>query len=444
MNNSVHATKKGKLSSDDALIDSGANIHVSNDSTLLHQTESYSSKLSVANGTTADITAKGEWHLPTISSDGDNIDKLIIKDVTYCSECPVNILSISMLCKQGLTFHFGNDGSFFTYQGNRYLIKEQDGLYVINLNEVLQPEEAQNIIKEHQPNKTLNENIVNYTYELWHKRFGHIDKRRIKFMYDNGSVAGLNVDGKHQHTAKCNCDTCLKVNNTKTHIGDIRKHPDTVSRKGELIYSDIAGPYPPSIEGHRYIISFIDVYSRYSVCYPLQKKSEAAASLKRFNEYCNSHNIKISTIRTDQGGEYGGHNEQTFNTHISENSDAYDDKFQQTCKQLRIKSELMPAHRPELHSIAERWNRTIATMANSMMYDARINFPLWSSAYCHANLIRNRLAVTGLGSLTPYEIFHGKRPQVDNLRVWEGSLIDIQLYTIMIIEKNDYKKTQMT
>ena len=444
---SVNALTNQKVSSEEALIDSGANIHVTNNEESLTNKEQYSSKLSVANGTTASITAKGEWHLPTNSHNGTKIDDLVVKDVTHCSECPVNILSVSMLCKQGLTFHFGATESYFKYKGRRHIIKEVDGLYVINLNNIISHEEANTIIEETQNHnyyigiknpevlnenrnknpevlnknqnlKKLSENIVSYTYELWHKRFGHADKRRIKFLYDNGSVAGLNVDGKFTHDAKCTCETCLIINNTKPHIGDIRKHPDMVSRKGELIYSDLAGPYPPSIEGYRYVISFVDVYSRFSVCYPIHQKSDAAASLKKFNEFCNSHNIKISTIRTDQGGEYGGHNEQTFNTHNNENEDAYDNTFQETCTKLDIKSELMPAHRPELHSIVERWNRTVAKMANSMMYEARINFPLWSAAFCHANLIRNRLPVTGLGTLTPYEIFHGKRPQVDNLRIW--------------------------
>ena len=78
----------------------------------------------------------------------------------------------------------------------------------------------------------------------------------------------------------------------------------------------------------------------------------------------------------------------------------------------------MPAYRPELHGIAERWNRTVTKMANSMLYASRLSYILWPSAMAHANTLKNRLPVQGLGALTPYEIFYGKRPRVDTLRVF--------------------------
>jgi hypothetical protein len=43
---------------------------------------------------------------------------------------------------------------------------------------------------------------------------------------------------------------------------------------------------------------------------------------------------------------------------------------------------------------------------------------LWPSAVAHANLLRNRLPLSGLGPYTPYELFFHKRPRVDNLRVF--------------------------
>ena len=68
------------------------------------------------------------------------------------------------------------------------------------------------------------------------------------------------VDGqKFKHDAKCTCPTCLGVNNAKLHIGDVRRFSDSVSRKGELLLTDICGPFPMSVEGYRYIISFTDV-----------------------------------------------------------------------------------------------------------------------------------------------------------------------------------------
>ena len=61
---------------------------------------------------------------------------------------------------------------------------------------------------------------------------------------------------------------------------------------------------------------------------------------------------------------------------------------------------------------------TVMKMANSMLFSARLSHILWSSAVAHANLLRNRLPLSGLGPYTPYELFFHKRPRVDQLRVF--------------------------
>jgi hypothetical protein len=57
-------------------------------------------------------------------------------------------------------------------------------------------------------------------------------------------------------------------------------------------------------------------------------------------------------------------------------------------------------------------------MANSMLFASRLSHILWPSAVAHANLLRNRLPLTGLGPYTPYELFFHKRPRINNLRVF--------------------------
>ncbi len=61
------------------------------------------------------------------------------------------------------------------------------------------------------------------TYDLWHQRFGHASKQRIKFLYENGMAQGLDVGGEFKHNAKCKYATCLMLNNSKILIGDVRE-----------------------------------------------------------------------------------------------------------------------------------------------------------------------------------------------------------------------------
>ena len=129
-------------------------------------------------------------------------------------------------------------------------------------------------------------------------------------------------------------------------------------------------------------------------------------------------------IRTDQGGEFGGHHQRdnpsgglgkhTPGTKEEDHITAYGAAL----KQHDIVHEPFPAYTPELNGVAERWNRTVMTMANSMMYNARAHPTLWTFAASHVNHLRNRLPTRIRSGFTPYELFHNRRPRYDNLRIW--------------------------
>ena len=100
------------------------------------------------------------------------------------------------------------------------------------------------------------------------------------------------------------------VNNAKRHVPRQRRHADQICRPGQLVYTDLVGPFPRSIEGYQNAISFTDVYSRYSICYMLKKKSDGSGALRAAVAYFAKHNIIIEELRSDQGGEFSGHHEQ--------------------------------------------------------------------------------------------------------------------------------------
>jgi hypothetical protein len=118
------------------------------------------------------------------------------------------------------------------------------------------------------------------------------------------------------------------------------------------------------------------------------------------------HGIIIQTIRTDQGGEFGGHNKTVAGEGGAlADEDSLEFFFKRVCAEHKITHVPMPADRPELHAIAERWNLTVMKMANAMLFAARLSPILWSAAVVHANMLRNRLPLNGLGPYTPFEIF---------------------------------------
>ena len=94
-------------------------------------------------------------------------------------------------------------------------------------------------------------------------------------------------------------------------LGKHNKHPfhDSMyraSRNLGLIHSDLCGPMlVPSTNGKKYMMTFIDDYTRMCWVYLLKEKSQAFDTLKNFHLWIkNETQLNIGTFRTDNGGEY--------------------------------------------------------------------------------------------------------------------------------------------
>lgn len=74
----------------------------------------------------------------------------------------------------------------------------------------------------------------------------------------------------------------------------------------DVVYSDIIGPlHPPTINGNRYIITFIDDHTCFNTIYLLRNKSEALDKFKIFKKRIERQTgKKIGKLKSDQGGEY--------------------------------------------------------------------------------------------------------------------------------------------
>ena len=95
----------------------------------------------------------------------------------------------------------------------------------------------------------------------------------------------------------------------------IGKHPEHKFDRGKenratcilgLIHSDISGPIPiTSMNGSRYLLTFIDDFSRYTWVFFLKKKSEVCETFPELKALIeNASRLKIKILRSDNGGEY--------------------------------------------------------------------------------------------------------------------------------------------
>ncbi len=132
----------------------------------------------------------------------------------------------------------------------------------------------------------------------------------------------------------------------------------------------------------------------------MKHKSEV---LEKFKEWeaavTNQADCKIKTLRTDNGGEYTS------------------TEFEDFLKEKGIRHETTVPHSPQQNGVAEHMNRTLQEAALSMILHAGLSKAFWAEAVCNAAYVRNRVITTAT-TVTPYERWYGKKPDVSHLRVF--------------------------
>ncbi|HEX8607530.1 MAG TPA: DDE-type integrase/transposase/recombinase, partial [Pedobacter sp.] len=232
--------------------------------------------------------------------------------------------------------------------------------------------------------------------DLWHKRFGHLNYQSLFKFSRQGIVTGLPILKKISST----CEPCILG---KQHIQAIpRQSFHQTSRPLELIHSDLCGPFPHrSLKGSRYVLTFIDDYSRHTWVYFLATKDETFSIFQNFQHMAEKQtSLAISCLRTDRGGEYLSN---AFNTY---------------CDQQGIRRHLTNASTPQQNGKAERKNRHLCETMRTLLLGSNLPTSLWEEAIRASNYIMNRMPHRALYLTTPMERFSGHKPDVSHLRVF--------------------------
>lgn len=142
-----------------------------------------------------------------------------------------------------------------------------------------------------------------------------------------------------------------------------------------------------SISGHRWFVTFIGGFSRYTWLYLLKHKSDVFYVFKDLyalikNKFGNS--VKI--LRSDNGPEYVN---QEFEHFLVSNCIEH----QTTC-----------VNTPEQNGVAERKNRHLLEVARSLMFTMNVPKFLWGEAVKTATYLINRMPLRVLDNKTPAEL----------------------------------------
>lgn len=364
-------------------LDSGATSHMTNDASLLWELDKSSgADICLADGKTIKSAGAGSGKISCVNGDGMRV-KVTLSNVFHVPSLASNLLSVSKIADLGLTVLFEKygckvlNGSEVVLEGQR-----KGGLYHLKQfpDTALLTEAKHSEMCEH----------------LWHRRLGHRDSKAIKKIVREKLGSGMKVN---QCDVTSLCGPCCEGKMSRDSFPKASK--SRASEVGELVHSDLGGPMEVQTpRGNRYYIVLVDDYSRYSVLYLLQHKSEAEEKIR---EYCNMMKNQFGRfpkcIRSDGGGEYCGNVLKKF---FADNG---------------IVQQMTAPYSPQQNGVAERKNRHLKEMMRCMLADSCLDKKFWGEAINTANYLQNRCPSASIQS-TPYEMWYKKKPSYGHLRIF--------------------------
>jgi len=358
----------------------------------------------VATGVEAEVQAIGNLSLDLASG-----FTLELHDVLYVPSLARNLISVSCLSDYGFDCHFSkNDCKLQLNNKCVGLAFRQDKLYLLSLSENVNAEcnNAENAIPADASKKRKR---IDSSSKLWHCRLGHISRGRIERLVKESILPPLELSELEQ------CVDCIKGKLVK----NIKKGAKRSMGVLELIHTDICGPFPvTSVDGFDSFITFTDDYSRFGYIYPIKERSEALDKFKIFKaEVENQLDRKIKVVRSDRGGEYYGRHTPYGQV---------PGPFARFLQENGIVAQYSMPGDPQQNGVAERRNRTLMDMVRSMMSYSTLPLSLWMEALKTAIHILNRVPSKSVLK-TPYELWTGRKPSVNHLRVW-GSPAEAKVF----------------
>ena len=371
------------------LIDSAASSHISGNRELFHDVHTIQPvKIDIANGESFTADQRGTIRVKIVSDPHWRLEDvpITLTDVIYAPKLKNNLLSVGRMTNSNVSVHFGKHTSWLILNGKilAYGPKENN-LYTYVAFPIGSKTET-----------------ADYTSEpsgptLWHHRLAHTSYHIIDNMRKLQTAENFNP-GVHYGTTP-QCSNCPYGKQARAPFHKVEKLPQNI---GDLIVSDLCGPFETSIGNYKYFITWIETKSHFANI-DFIKDKESLTITTSFKHYIawlsRQKNANVKRIRTDNGGEYMGK------------------EFQDICAKSGIIHETTSPHTPEHNGIAERYNRTLQEGALTLRHDAGLSGRFWVSAIHTVNFVKNRILHSRLG-ISPYQAFWGIKPKIDWLRTY--------------------------
>ncbi|GJZ28589.1 retrovirus-related pol polyprotein from transposon TNT 1-94 [Tanacetum coccineum] len=377
-------------------LDSGCSNHMTGDRRWFYSLDdTYRNHVRLGNDVRMAVMGKGHVRLEV-----EGITHSLT-DVYYVPDLMNNLISVGQVQEKGVTVLI-KEGLCSLYHPKKGLtIRSRmttNRMFLFKANPVSSMENGTNGVC-HKAEVEIDSNT-----QLWHQRFGHINTKSLQLLHDKNLVKGLPpIKDEDKPCADCLVGKQARESFPKTSSW-------RATQRLQLIHSDICGPISPqSSSEKRYVINFIDDFSRKCWSYFLTEKSQALETFKKFKVLVEKEaEVEIKCLRTDRGGEFNS------------------GEFKLFCESHGIRRQLTAAYTPHQNGVAERKNRTILNMVRSMLNARNVPKKFWPEALNWCIHILNRSPTAALEDCTPEEKWSNRKPSVGYFRVF-GCVVHVHI-----------------
>jgi hypothetical protein len=388
----------------DWILDSGATTHISPFRHLFSTYLPFATPRSIGTANHGSLQAFGIGDVNmNIFRDGKNVT-IQMRNVLYAPECSANLTAVNALTKSGMVITFKGNSCDITDASGRFLIsasRTKGQLYQIRT-QAPAPASPTPVSSSTSPASTssqvlaLTANKEEDLLLLWHERMGHLNFKTLRFMVRNKLAAGL------EKVPLPPADPiCMHCPFGKQTVASFPFKSNTVyTRRNELVVADTFGPMPNSMGNKRYMLVFLDVFSRYTTPFFLKERSESPECFKQYHSFVERQNgEKLKVIRTDNAKEFTG------------------GEFAKYCRDNGIKHETTAPHSSASNGIAERSLRTIQEGGLTLLHAGNLRMGFWPEAFATLVFVRNRSYHSGIKDV-PYNRWFGKQPNLKILHTF--------------------------
>ncbi|SDA04027.1 BZ3500_MvSof-1268-A1-R1_C098g00540 [Microbotryum saponariae] len=219
---------------------------------------------------------------------------ITLTGVLHTPGLSVNLLSVSRLCDtDDVRVAFTKHGIHIDKNGNAIAegARLEEGLYLLDADH----SKCQHLA-------LLSRSQSSVPLLTLHRCLGHLAPSSIQKMVAAGLLEGLGAGYSDEEVEKFVCNACLSAKGHRLPFPDSDSHS---SERLGLVHSDVLSFPESSLTGKRYLVTFLDDFSRKLWAYAIGHKSEVFGVFKTWlAEVELETDAKLKVLRTDNGGEY--------------------------------------------------------------------------------------------------------------------------------------------